>query len=1748
MERGGRDQVPSWDGEAAGWNTYVRRVRLYWERTPSKKRKLVGAELASRLSGRAWDVSGDLDHARLQGREGATYLLEYLETRLGRSAIPDLGTRLEDFLVRLRISEEDHHRVAKEGGTSHVASGIELWTHRSRASAAIVVTKAGLRLSGRTGGMGKDSDEDDEPEPEWERFQLEEVDALPQEVLGWILLRRAHLPSHARLSVLAATNNKLDLDLIEKALRDQEEDLLQAEERRGPRRTYWVEQEGSWGLLLDDLPADDSQGNVHWVGERLPEEVHPVFSAEEEPETWCSMHGDAEVYWSYLDGDWWTEDPEGVWWNWSDAKPWFEVNEAMAVDPAVGKELQEALTLYQDKVRSFKESRQLVAARNTARPNTPASSTSSPSAAMAADGGQKPGSSSYTGCFICGAKDHDFRRCPKRGSGKGAGAAHLLSDSPWSEAPTFMVMPGDDAAEPGSSAEAFAVQGNTQITEQAEMPLCYMHVIAGNPQDDFAFGNFQMEAAMSVTGQLHPGFAVIDSGATETVGSLDAIEAVVAMRRQRYGMESVRVYPEARRSFRFGNAQQETATSYVEVPQTLGGNAISLGVFALDVPRIPILLSIRTLKKLGAEINFQRKTIVFKAVDPGVTIGLQESASGHLLLDLAHDWLRTPGAGQSFSGTVLSQVLSGYKEGAGHVQQPEPGGPDSENFGVFTQQPPEPQLPEQAPGHEHPPLQSALLSSSGASVCEHALADRHVAFESVPPEVPSHVPIFDMTAADETSRESMGTLLSQQSPRQLPLRDHGYDVSRAVGPDPRDPRTAGPPCNGNHVPMAAGRGSLSESGANAHGRWEVCKECRLRLLYVPAFGAHAHYRQAGPLPVDAKKAVEIMEERVAAGKPAAKETLNAKAVALQGAEDSLLRRLETVRSQKAQALGKASSEKEKDGGYPKDVRAGDLNDKPKDRGARPKVKAAAQAVSSDSGMSAKDDPQRVPKKSVKRNNPKAAEEQEALTNAEAETWTKGFLAAEGSLQNDQAATIRESMKEILAGFDHDVADLPKHRSGVHVLEVGTSGASGLRNAVEDRHGTSARMSPFEYDFGRKAGVEQALEAARARSPALLWVSVPCGALEQPEDSVPEGPDDSQRTHLHRRRRCRKVFKTALRLAEDQVRRGAHMAWEWPKDSLAWKEPEMKGFMAKLAKRGHLHVAIFLDEAAGKKWQIVSTSPDLRRSIVYAQEGLSSRRSAAAMSRSLSVSSRYPPKLCRAVAEFALQADHLGGAAAEAQAFGLSDEPLLESKLDPADRKRAEALVHRLHVRAGHPSGKTLAKVLRARGAHHEVIKIAMEHTCPDCQEMRLPDLSPSVSLQQSEVPWKVIQIDNAEIRVDDTVTHFMLITDEATHFTVVAKLFDRHYQDGRNATAEEAILAIEQHWTQAYGFPDRLRCDPEGCFRSKLLEAWAADIGIEVTPCPAEAHHQIGQVESLVRKMKQDATTLLAGHPVGAHRALLHCAAAHNTVHRVQGFSPAQWAFGRDFGVDGRLFESEQGLPLLQNAVESGHSFHDHMAVRTAAEDIYRKSQASYQLGRLLNMKSRRKVQFIPGDLVFYRRVQPPADTPAHPGLGFAKVGQGRWFGPGRVLATETRSDAQGMVRKPSQTVWVISNGRLKRCSPDQLRHASEREAAIAEATDAATPPWTFHSLLQTLEGTGFETFDDYVFPEDIGSLPHVSRGRSRARSREPATARNEGTEKQGAEKRERSAQNPVPRTPGGPPAALPTVDPQRYLGDPTYF
>ena len=146
-------------------------------------------------------------------------------------------------------------------------------------------------------------------------------------------------------------------------------------------------------------------------------------------------------------------------------------------------------------------------------------------------------------------------------------------------------------------------------------------------------------------------------------------------------------------------------------------------------------------------------------------------------------------------------------------------------------------------------------------------------------------------------------------------------------------------------------------------------------------------------------------------------------------------------------------------------------------------------------------------------------------------------------------------------------------------------------------------------------------------------------------------------------------------------------------------------------------------------------------------------------------------------------------------------------------------------------------------------------------------------------------------------------------------------------------------------------------------------------------------------------------------------------------------------------------------------------------------------------MRSRPQARYLPGDLVYYKRVKPPADQPANPMVGQKTW---RWFGPGRVLATETRTDAGGLERRPHNVVWVVTGGRLKRCAPFQLRHASERERLIAEQVDSPVASWTFHSLLQGVQGGQYERFDNLMFPEDMERKRLARRGTSRARSRTP--------------------------------------------------
>ena len=261
--------------------------------TPPHKRKRLGPDLASRLTGRAWSIIPALDHEKLAKKNGTKYLLKFLQQRLCRTAVPDAGARLEDLLIRLKrplgmpMSQwsnevmEAYRRVQralirarqqqkpKEMDVKTVKTVSEPQGEPpSRAMSPLRPTSLSrptsptspTRSTAAEGGLPpvQEADDDrglyqpvpgDEPADEeparewtdeewrqwkkqqqkewygddsssgedhpWDELEVEDIQVLPDEVLGWLLLRRANLSSSSRLAVQSSVNNSLKFQDLE---------------------------------------------------------------------------------------------------------------------------------------------------------------------------------------------------------------------------------------------------------------------------------------------------------------------------------------------------------------------------------------------------------------------------------------------------------------------------------------------------------------------------------------------------------------------------------------------------------------------------------------------------------------------------------------------------------------------------------------------------------------------------------------------------------------------------------------------------------------------------------------------------------------------------------------------------------------------------------------------------------------------------------------------------------------------------------------------------------------------------------------------------------------------------------------------------------------------------------------------------------------------------------------------------------------------------------------------------------------------------------------------------------------------------------------------------------------------------------------------------------------------------------------------------------------------------------------------
>ena len=665
----------AWNGDLTIWPDFIRRVRLLWDATKKRNKKKLGPKVVQRLTDKAWDATNEIDHTKLKQSDGLLYLVKFLEERVCKTAIPDAGSRLEELLIKLRRRpgeqmgpwasrvREAYRQVQKALRRARVQKGGPPPGFPSGPSPAGFGLMPGKEESKPPEARKereekeKDDSESEDDEDIWAQFQAEgsEHEVLPPEILGWLLLRRAGLTPQQRLSVQSATNNSLIFDEIEVALRDQEEDLLAQDkfQKRGfsgpPKRTYWAEEDGFWVQFdMEEEPSHiDWESAVFW---NVPEE--------EENES-----------------SWWSE-PGGEDWDafvWMAAQWGVDVTEQStpeedASEKQAEQELNEAYAAYQSKVKTFAQSKASQKATHLSRGFYPRKGKQKGMgkggdlAAFAFRKGGKGGpmKSAYSGCFICGSKDHTYANCPARGQGKGkskGGQKTLYALS-------FMITGSSSST--GSVPElrdALLAQTTKFKNELEELIENIVQKKADVPE---SVSQRECTAWATLKDEAR-GMGVIDCGATETIGSLEAIQIVFDERVRLYGPQHVVVNTDVRTNFRFGNGASQCAESLVELEQTIDGQPARLMIHSLDAEGVPILISVKDLKALGAVIDFGASLCCLTKCSNKV-FRLKEASSGHLLLDLCRDLLLEGESVDSIPPAMASMVAAAAER---HLGLPE---------------------------------------------------------------------------------------------------------------------------------------------------------------------------------------------------------------------------------------------------------------------------------------------------------------------------------------------------------------------------------------------------------------------------------------------------------------------------------------------------------------------------------------------------------------------------------------------------------------------------------------------------------------------------------------------------------------------------------------------------------------------------------------------------------------------------------------------------------------------------------------------------------------------------------------------------------------------------------------------------------------------------------------------------------------------------------------------------------------------
>ena len=133
------------------------------------------------------------------------------------------------------------------------------------------------------------------------------------------------------------------------------------------------------------------------------------------------------------------------------------------------------------------------------------------------------------------------------------------------------------------------------------------------------------------------GKAVLDCGATDSLGSINAVESLAKINVKKTGLSKMRVNLGDRPTYTFGNGDSQRVAGRATFEVSACGDCGTIDFHGLDAKGVPLLLGAKAMKEMGAIIDFDSGKAVFAKLCPDRVVQLEASSSGHWLLDLSED-------------------------------------------------------------------------------------------------------------------------------------------------------------------------------------------------------------------------------------------------------------------------------------------------------------------------------------------------------------------------------------------------------------------------------------------------------------------------------------------------------------------------------------------------------------------------------------------------------------------------------------------------------------------------------------------------------------------------------------------------------------------------------------------------------------------------------------------------------------------------------------------------------------------------------------------------------------------------------------------------------------------------------------------------------------------------------------------------------------------------------------------------------